>query len=138
MVVVAVTLLWLAFELRHELNPARLFRTAGVSATIAFIVLVYWNHEAWIASRNLDRVASTGKLDVSYLTRDLSENAVPVLVERLPQLPEPYKTDLRTQLFRRYADTNRLTENHWFEYNMRRHEARDALVALGVPVRRYR
>lgn len=135
MMIVAVTLLWLTFELRHELNAARLFRVAGFSATLAFIVLIYWNHEAWIATRNLDRVASTGKVDVSYLTRDLSANAVPVLVDRLPQLPEPYKTDLRNQLFHRYSSNNRLTESHWYEYSLRRHEARDALIKLGVPVK---
>ena len=135
MIVVAVTLLWLAFELKGELNSARLFRAAGFSATIAFIVLIYWNHEAWIANRNLDRVATTGKLDVSYLTRDLSENAVPVLVERLPQLELPFRTDLRDRLFQRYAQSNRLAESHWFEYNVRRHAARDALMKLGVPLK---
>jgi len=134
MLVVGVTLLWLAIELRHELSPARLFRVAGIAATISFIILIYWNHEAWIANRNLDRVAATGKLDVSYLTRDLSSNAVPVLVERLPQLADPFRTQLRDQLFRRYSQTNRLSESRWFEYSMRRHAARDALVKLGVPV----
>jgi hypothetical protein len=27
-------------------------------ATILFIALIYWNHEAWIARRNMDRFAS--------------------------------------------------------------------------------
>jgi hypothetical protein len=134
MIVVAVTLLWLMFELKESLDPARLFRVAGFAATTALIVLIYWNHEAWIADRNLDRVASTGKLDVGYLTRDLSENAVPVLVNRLPQLNNPYRTELRDRLFQRYAQTSRLAESHWFEYNVRRHAARDALVNLGVPI----
>jgi hypothetical protein len=135
MVVVAVALVWLVVELRHDLNPARLFRVTGLAATTAFIVLIYWNHEAWIASRNLDRVASTGKLDVSYLTRDLSPNAVPVLVDRLPQLPEPFRTDLRNQLFRRYAQTGRLAQPGWYEYSVRRDAARNALTRLGVPIR---
>jgi hypothetical protein len=138
MIVVAIALLWLAVELRHELDPARLFRVAGISATLAFIVLLYWNHEAWIANRNLDRVASTGKLDVSYLARGLSENAVPILVERLPQVPEPFQADLRNQLSKRYTRSARLAETHWFEYSSRRHAARDALVRLGVPLRETR
>lgn len=132
MVVVAVTLVWLAVELRSELNPARLFRVAGFAATIAFMVLLYWNHEAWIADRNIDRVASTGKLDVSYLTRDLSPNAVPLLIARLSQVPEPFRTETTNQLHHRYSQFTRLNERHWYEYNVRRRAAREALLKLGV------
>lgn len=132
MLVVGVALIGLAVELRGEVSTARLFRITGLAASIAFIALLYWNHEAWIASRNVDRVGTTGKLDVAYLTRELSPNAVPVLVERLPGIPEPHRTALREQILRRYSRNNRIAEDQWYEYSARRNAAREALVKLGV------
>ena len=67
MIVVAISLVALAREVTTEINPGRLFRRAGVTAIVAFIGLIYWNHESWIAERNIDLFASTGKLDVVYL-----------------------------------------------------------------------
>src|SRR4029079_3695429 len=132
MLVVAVVLIALGIELRTELNASRLFRVAGFAATVAFIVLIYWNHEGWIASRNLDRVAATGKLDVDYLARDLSPNAVPVIVDRLAKIPEPFRTELQNRLYKRYANGRQLSEENWYEYSARRHEARAALMKLGI------
>jgi hypothetical protein len=121
MIVVAVSLFALSRELMTELDPNRLFRFAGVTAIFAFVVLVYWNHEAWIAGRNIDLYATTGKLDVVYLTRDLSADALPTLVSRLPALPEPGKTQLEGALKLRYK---RLHDDQWFEWNLRRARAR--------------
>lgn len=133
MLVVAVVLIALILELRTQLNASRLFRVAAFTATTAAIVLIYWNHEAWIAGQNLDRVAATGKLDVDYLARDLSPNAVPVIVDRLPAIPEPFRTELQNRLYKRYASSRQLAEENWYEYSARRHEARSALMKLGIP-----
>ena len=64
----------------RELDPGRLFRRVGTGAVIVLLVLCYWNTDAWIARKNIDRLAVTGKLDARYLVRDLSLNAV--LLER--------------------------------------------------------
>jgi two-component system sensor histidine kinase BaeS len=58
-------------------------RIALVSGCLALIGLAAVNPEAWVAGQNLDRYASTGRLDVRYL-QDLSADAAPVIVERLP------------------------------------------------------
>jgi hypothetical protein len=121
MIVVAASLFALSRELMTELDPSRFFRFAGVTAIIAFIALVYWNHEAWIADRNIDLYATTGKLDVVYLTRDLSADAIPTLVSRLAALPEPGKTQLQGALKLRYK---RLHDDRWFEWNLGRTRAR--------------
>ena len=133
MVVVTIVLLALAWELRGELDASRLFRTAGMAATLAFIVLIYWNHEAWIAGKNIDRFRESGQLDNRYLVRDLSLNAVPTLVGRLASIPEPARSDLRRALENQYKGRRNLFDNRWFEWNQRRSEARSALENLGTP-----
>ena len=127
MCAVAVGLALLALEVASEFDAGRLFRRAATAATLLFIGLIYWNHEAWIASRNVDRFASTGKLDVAYLTRELSDDAVPALVERLPLLPEPVRSDLRRAVQKRYTAHNELRQGSWYEWNLSRSRARQAL-----------
>ncbi len=127
MIVVAVSLLILAREVTVEVDPSRLFRRTGAAAILTFIVLIYWNHEAWIADRNIDLFATTGKLDMVYLTSDLSGDAIPTILRRLPSLPEPARTQLSNAVKARYRHPH---TDEWFEWNLRRSRARDALVGL--------
>lgn len=59
-------------------------RVAVASAAVAFLGLAAVNPDAWVAAHNLDRYETTGKLDVDYLG-SLSADAVPVIVDRLPE-----------------------------------------------------
>lgn len=132
MAIVAVTLVALAIETRGEIQPSRLFRRAALAALAAFIGLIYWNHEAWIARANIDRFATTGKLDVVYLTRDLSPNAIPAVVDKLPSLPEPARSQLLNAIKLRYEGRQRLRPRRWFEWNYGRTAARNSLLRAGV------
>ncbi|QYJ05686.1 DUF4173 domain-containing protein [Nocardioides panacisoli] len=58
-------------------------RFALVTGTVALLGIVALNPDAWIAERNLDRYAETGRVDWPYL-QGLSQDAVPTLVEELP------------------------------------------------------
>lgn len=127
MIVVAISLIALAREVTTELDPPRLFRLFGVAAILAFIGLIYWNHESWIADRNIDLYATTNKLDVVYLTKDLSADAIPTLVNRIPSLPEPMKSQLSDALAKQNA---RPHSDRWFEWNLSRVRARKALRGL--------
>jgi hypothetical protein len=129
MCAVAVGLAMLLLEVGRDFDAGRLFRRAALAATILFIALIYWNHEAWIASRNMDRFASTGKLDVAYLTRDLSPDAIPAIAERLPALPEPMRSDILRAMRARYAARNEGRQRTWFEWNLASSRARQALNA---------
>jgi uncharacterized protein DUF4153 len=126
---VAVGLAMLSLEVAGDFDAGRLFRRAAAAATILFILLIYWNHEAWIASRNMDRFTSTGKLDVSYLTQGLSPDAIPVIMARLPSLPEPMRSDIRRAVQERYAQRNKGRERTWFEWNLAGSRARQAVNA---------
>lgn len=129
MCAVAVGLAILSLEVARDFDAGRLFRRAAAAATILFIALIYWNHEAWIASRNMDRFASTGKLDVAYLTRGLSPDAIPAIAERLPSLPEPMRSDIRRAVRERHAARNEGRQRTWFEWNLASSRARQALDA---------
>ena len=133
MIVLAAALLALAMGVLTVLDTGILFRRVFAVAVIAFAVLVFWNHEAWIASANIDRYAGTGKLDVEYITRDLSPNAIPVIVARLGTLPDPIRTDIRDAIVKRYHDPRVLGTDRWFERNYRREQARAALARMNLP-----
>jgi hypothetical protein len=133
MIVVAISLFALVAEVRGEIDTRRLFRRIAAVATVAFLILVYWNHEAWIAGRNIDRFATTGKLDVSYLVRDLSPNAVPVIVDRMGSLPPAISAEVRNTLAVKYKNGRPPLEGQWYEWNLARTRARDALERAGIP-----
>ena len=130
MVAVAAGLALLSVEVAGDFDAGRLFRRAGAAATILFIALIYWNHEAWIARRNMDRFASTGQLDVAYLARGLSPDAIPAITERLPSLPEPIRSDLHRAVRERHAARTEDRERTWYEWNLASSRARQALNSL--------
>ncbi|MEP6906150.1 MAG: DUF4173 domain-containing protein, partial [Gemmatimonadales bacterium] len=133
MLVLAAGLVALALEVMATVDTGRLFRRGFAIASATFIVLVYWNHEAWIADENIDRSIATGKeLDVDYLVKRLSPNAVPVVVARLATIPEPTQSDLRRLLASEYGSGRRLRNDRWFEWNYRRQDARAALARTGI------
>ena len=135
MLIVGFALLALAWEMKGDIDPSRLFRRVAAVATLGFIVLIYWNHEAWIANKNIDRSAETGKLDVRYLARDLSPDAVPTLVARMPSLAEPMRSELRGAIESAWASRGRFfKDRQWYEWNLRRSAARRSLATLGIGI----
>lgn len=131
---VAAGLALLAFEVAGDFDGGRVFRRAVAAATILFVGLIYWNHEAWIAGRNIGRFASSGQLDVAYLATELSADALPAIAERLASLPEPVRTELREAVRERYARRNDLGSRPWYEWNLARSRGREALRAgIGIP-----
>ena len=134
MIVVATALVTLGVMIVRRESKTSLFRITLTAATLIFIVLIYWNHESWIAGKNIDRLATTGRLDVAYLARDLSPNAVPLLVERLPSLPEPSRSELVRVLTSHYATHGKMFNRPWYEWNLRRNAARESLRSIGIPL----
>jgi hypothetical protein len=132
MMVIATALVTLGAMIILRTQRTSLFRITLSAATLIFIVLIYWHHESWIAGKNIDRLATTGRLDVAYLARDLSPNAVPLLVERLPSLPEPSRSELVRALTSHYSTHGKMFNRPWYEWNLRRNAARQALRSIGI------
>jgi hypothetical protein len=132
MIVLAIALFALAYGVMTVLDTRALFRRVFAVAVAACVILVLWNHEGWIASENIERFRTTGKLDEKYLARMLSPNAVPVIISRMAALPEPQQLALRQQLVAQYGQRERIFANRWFEWNYRRNQAREALINAGI------
>jgi hypothetical protein len=72
---------------------------------------------------------------IQYLVNDLSPNAIPTLVAKMPSLPDAQQVELRSALNNRYAPRKRFFEKpEWFEWNYRREKAVDALASIGLPL----
>lgn len=129
MAMILLVLVLLGRELMRVFNTAHLARGIMATALATVAILLYWNTDAWIAQRNLDRFATTGKVDIHYLAAGLSPDAYPTLVRALPKLPQPTRAELGQQLT--VAGSWRLRGvDEWYEWNLRRHDARDALTRL--------
>lgn len=129
MLAVALGLVALCVEVADRLDAGRLFRRSFGVATILFMGLAYWNHEAWIANRNIDRFSTTGEIDVEYLAHGLSLDAVPAIGARLPELPEPVQESLRHEMEVGHAARVWNWNRHWYEWNASRDRARRSLAS---------
>jgi hypothetical protein len=132
MCAVSIGLLLLAREALGAFDAGRLFRRSAGAATILFIGLLYWNHEGWIASRNIDRFARTGQLDVDYLSRHLSADAIPAIAAGIPTLPEPVRSQLSDSVHTRYAQREGRNQRSWYEWNVASSRARRALEQVSI------
>jgi hypothetical protein len=129
MVVIALSLLALSRELGKGGISVNFGRRVSVIALGVFTVLAFWNYEAWILNRNIDRSVVTGKFDFAYARR-LSLDALPTLVERRSELPAAERQSVDEWL----ACTPLPAPRRWFEANQRIEAARQGL--LRTPNRR--
>ena len=132
MVAVALFLGLLGWGLSRGLKSGWLARRGAGIAALTMILLVYWNHEAWIVRQNVGRLHRTGQLDATYLAWGLSPNATPALVWTVPQLPAALAEEVRDGLRRRYGRAASGTPCRWFEWNRGRERAVAALRAGGI------
>lgn len=102
------------------LKAAWLPRTALLSGAAALLGLALLNPDAWIAERNLDRFAETGRVDWSYL-QGLSADVVPALEG---QPAEVVACALMGQT---------AVDDDWLEWNLGRHRAAEEIdVAIAT------
>ncbi len=136
MIAVAFGVVALGLEIAGKFNSGRLFRRVLAVVTILFVGLAYWNHEAWIASRNIDRFQAGGELDIHYLIRELSPDALPAVGERLTELPPAEQEAIREEVRLRYSEQGSNFDRSWHEWNVSRSRAERSLAQdFGVVVR---
>ncbi len=112
MVVMALSLAALAREITRGKISIAFGRRVAEFALAVFTVLVFWNYEAWIVDRNIDRAATTGKFDALYATR-LSVDAIPTLLRRRNEIPSAERDTMELRL----ACKPLPGERSWFEWN---------------------
>jgi hypothetical protein len=112
MVGMSLALIALAIEIMRGSISVSFGRRVAEIGLGVFTVFVFWNYEAWIVNRNVDRAAQSGKFDGVYAGR-LSMDAIPTLVSRRAQLP----ADARAIVEARLACVRLPAERRWFEWN---------------------
>jgi hypothetical protein len=112
MVVMCLALLALGIEVARGSISIAFGRRVAEIALGVFTVLVFWNYEAWIVNRNIDRSAQDGKFDWAYAKR-LSTDAMPTLIARHTELPPDARTVVDTWI----ACTPLPAERRWYEWN---------------------
>lgn len=126
-------ILWLAVFLLISLlailagHTARLTVAASGLSVLALLAINAINPDAFIAERNLDRYAATGKLDLHYLSL-LSADATPVLVEGLDELPGRQSKALGGSLACRATGD----EAPWYAWNLGTARGRAAVEDAGL------
>jgi hypothetical protein len=91
---IAVVFLLLAADLGGLFRRRRWFVGAtSLTALSLLLALNFANPEAMVAQFNVDRVASTGKLDPQYLA-ELSADAVPTLIASRSRIDAHFRQDL--------------------------------------------
>jgi uncharacterized membrane protein len=112
MVGMSLVLIALAIEIvRGSISVSFGRRVAEIGLGV-FTVLVFWNFEAWIVNRNIDRAVESGKFDGVYAGR-LSMDAIPTLVTRRAELA----SDARAIVEARLACVRLPGARRWFEWN---------------------
>jgi hypothetical protein len=109
----ALVLVALAAEIVNSRISIAFGRRVAEIALGVFTLLVFWNYEAWIANKNIDRAMTSQQFDARYATRELSRDAIPTLVERRAEIPQPQRDSLETLLACKPLPAAR----RWYEWN---------------------
>ena len=126
MIVLAISLCALALEVRGSFDPHRLVRRMAVAGAAMLLGLTYWNDDAWIVSKNLERYRQTGRFDYAYVAQQLSPDAIPAALDAARTLggTRGWCLDrmVRVRWFERLNDGD-----SWYELNLSRVRAQNVL-----------
>ncbi len=97
-----------------------------LSVVLFIAVMNFLNPEAFIARRNIERFASTGKLDIYYLSR-LSDDAIPDIIKVLNISDEDLRKTLARELYWRVKNSDSRNFSPWQSLNISRLRANKIL-----------
>jgi hypothetical protein len=100
--------------------------------TLGVLGLNLMNLDERIAVRNLERAQAGGTVDVWTLSQ-LSDDAIPVMVARLPSLPAPARASVETILACRAPDLTVRMASGWAGVNRARSAADAAIWSADLP-----
>jgi hypothetical protein len=121
----AIALIALGLEIARDRISVNFARRVAEIALAVLTVMVFWNHEAWIVNKNIDRATVTGKFDVDYARR-LSNDAIPTLIERRHELDPAYALAVEASVQCAPGTMSR----EWFEWNTSEARQRAALESV--------
>ncbi|MBC7788854.1 MAG: DUF4173 domain-containing protein [Anaerolineae bacterium] len=125
MIGVALALVALGLEVWRGSVSIAFGRRAAVIGLAILTLLLFWNYDAWIINRNIDRAAQSGKFDFSY-ARKLSTDGAPTLIARRGEIGPIPNDSLRLNC--RTAPRHR----RWFEWNRAAGAADSAMQSIAT------
>jgi hypothetical protein len=111
MIGVGLVLVALGLEIWRGSISIAFGRRAAVIGLAILTLLLFWNYEAWIINRNIDRAAQSGKFDFSY-ARNLSPDGASTLIARRREIGSIVGDSLEVSL-----KCGKETDRRWFEWN---------------------
>jgi len=106
-----------------------------ISIILFLIGMNLLNPDLFIARQNIDRLATTGKIDVFYLS-SLSDDAIPEVVKALDTLDGDMKSSLGYELYWRTQKNNDFTK--WQSFNISRVQAKEILDSEEKELEQYK
>jgi|GEM_PF-1360091 len=97
---------------------SQFYSGAFFSALVVVILLNIINPDAWIAGTNIKRAQEGKKLDITYFI-NLSNDAIPVLIEHMPEMSDQDKCYLKRVMAGRIGFSN--DRNDWRDWNWSQH-----------------
>ncbi len=97
-----------------------------ISITLFLAVMNFLNPDAFIARRNIERFATTGKLDIYYLSR-LSDDAIPDTIKLLNISNEDLRKSFARELYWRTQNSDSPYFSKWQSLNISRMRANKIL-----------
>jgi hypothetical protein len=125
MIGVALAVVALGFEIWRGTVSIAFGRRAAVIGLSILTLLLFWNYDAWIINRNIDRGLQTGKFDFSY-ARGLSADGAPTLIARRGEIGPIIADSLERSVTCRTTKGDR----RWFEWNKAADAAESALQSV--------
>lgn len=119
----AFAFLWLSLTLLRG-HVDRLAPGMVLSGFAAALFLLAINPDSLIVRNNIARMGPDREFDALYAA-SLSADAVPALIERLPDLPEPERGQAVAELRTRWTEESFAGKRTW---SWGRHQAREALL----------
>ena len=118
----------IAYILNIKINLPRVYLSVIITV---YICMNFANFDAIIAKRNVDRYIEKGKIDVGYLTKKTSTDAIPEII-RLEQLGGLDRLDQRA--LTRYINKIKLKLNEkdmdFRDFNLSKYNAKKLLEEL--------
>ncbi len=131
--IIFILLLYKIYKDKRE--NAFAFR-AFVSIIIFLALMNILNPDLFIAQQNIERFATTGKLDISYLSR-LSDDAIPETIKILNIQNENLRKNFARELYWQ-TQTNSFRTSQWQSLNISRMNANNILKAKMAELEQYK
>jgi hypothetical protein len=127
-ILLAVIFCLLLYKIHKDKRESAFVFRVFISIALFLAVMNLLNPDGFIARRNIERFAATGKLDLHYLVR-LSDDAIPEAIEVLDMSNEDLRKSFARELYWRAQKKDSSYSSEWQSLNISRMRADKILTS---------